>query len=329
MFSDVHFKYYSSIPVFNKLEDDITYELKRAEKSIYEFLIPLVEEYRPDVVVCCGDVFHNLNTNYNIVISRASKAIFALSEKIKQVGAEFFILNGNHDIINKSDTMIDVFFPIANVVKTPLKAGELYFIPFLDDVGEVFMEFEKAKNSDSEYIFAHTEIKGFRFNKSKVIEDGISLDDFEKYVFSGHIHIPQKKGNVFYIGSLYQNSVVEFSDIRQGALIFENGNYEFISNKSVGVVKTVCIDSIFDEDFIGVDAVKLIITNDDANLDEVKDFLNEKGVLFWTQKVIEEQKILNVISDVVLNTDDVISTYIEYKYPELEELKNKYISRSV
>ena len=57
----------------------------------------------------------------------------------------------------------------------------------------------------ADYLFCHTDVRGFKFNKFVEIEEGIGIKEFKPFrrVYSGHIHFAQRIANIVMLGSPY------------------------------------------------------------------------------------------------------------------------------
>lgn len=330
-FSDVHFKYLSPIPVFNRLENNVTIELNRALNSI-DFVIDIINQEKPDLVVLLGDVWHSLTNNMNILIALSVQKMKELYDTAKQNQSKLYILNGNHDYIAENISMIDTL-PADKIIKQPYQEDEFYFLPFFEPEFMMISQLQSLQyKSDIKYIFTHASITGFNFNRQKTIESGAMIsEDIDKMVISGHIHIPQRKGNVVYVGALYQNTLSEKPiDIENGVVILdtETNEVRWIENNKVGYIDSVYLsnpDKLEEMDFSRIDAIKLVIDVDDNELlEDVKVFLEEEGVLYYTQKVVKKVERQVSVIDYSVSPNEVMSMYVKQKYPELDEVFGKY-----
>jgi DNA repair exonuclease SbcCD nuclease subunit len=328
---DIHFKYLSQIPVFSKADErGLTLELKRALNSI-DFVCNTIAEYRPDLVVLLGDVFHSLNVTQNIVISAAMDRLWKLYSVVKEVGSELYVLNGNHDYINKNYSMIDVC-PAHRIIKKFYIEDNILFVPYFEpEVDMINFIHKNLYNDEIKYIVTHANINGFRYNNAKEVTNGVHItDDVDKVIISGHIHIPQFSNNVIYVGSLYQNSISEFSEKGNGVVLYDTkyGKYNFYRNYYVKPIKKLYLSSVRDvETLIDYSAVKIII---DVDLDKDQDFkeyfeyltkyLKEVGIPYYVQKlpVLKEKKFKEI--EYAEDYKEMLKRYVEHKYSHLYDI---------
>ncbi|MEG1142749.1 MAG: metallophosphoesterase, partial [Clostridia bacterium] len=169
LISDIHFGVRS-----NSLE-----WIQNIVNYFNNFFIPLIKNNKKDNDICCilGDIFDNRQNIDIDVFNKASDVIEDIS-KILPV----HMICGNHDLYKKNDTDVNSlrgFKNIQNVnvyeVPTILNNGDncILMLPWL---GESFDE-SKLNNYKIDYIFAHSDIQGFKYDNGKDITKGLSLKD--------------------------------------------------------------------------------------------------------------------------------------------------------
>jgi len=172
------------------------------------WFIPLIKNKKQDddVLFILGDIFDN-RQNLSILVLNDMIAIFEEMAKILPI----YIILGNHDIYNRSTNDINslkVLNYISNIkiIKEPeiitLDNGKtLFMLPWRAN-HEV--ERDTILNNNSDYLFCHLDICGFKFNGHTSVLDGNDVNVFSKYirVFGGHIHWRQNKNNINLIGSI-------------------------------------------------------------------------------------------------------------------------------
>ena len=88
-------------------------------------------------------------------------------------------------------------------------------------------------NSNADYLMGHFEINGFTMVKGIKCSNGLSKDIFKRFkkVFSGHFHLRENIGNIYYVGTPYEKDWNDKgSDKGFDILDLETGNIEFIKN---------------------------------------------------------------------------------------------------
>ena len=176
----------------------------------------LLQVQRPSYFVHLGDLKERMNP----VDQRVTNFLIESFERIKSACDGFFVVRGNHDSITTQDNV-----PSCMTMMKSLGAGVadedwkwfriggcfLYMVPF-------FREQERQKNAFA-FAYAHTktqpkilprilafhnEVSGcMRSANSK--GEGLTAKDIGSDAYNicigGHIHLPQRFGNIIYAGS--------------------------------------------------------------------------------------------------------------------------------
>lgn len=182
--------------------------LEIMKEYFYEFFIPLLErESKPgDMLVHVGDVFDSRHS-LNLLVMNEGMEIF---EKISRIMPIAIIL-GNHDIYRKltndvNSVKILKWIPNILVLEEPevirISGKRVLFMPWRSSVEE---ERKCVESNPADILFCHTDVKGLRFNRNTVIEEGMDLKAVSSFsrVYAGHIHYSQHKGNFRMLGCPY------------------------------------------------------------------------------------------------------------------------------
>lgn len=201
-----------------------------------EFIPTLEKNYKEgDVLVHLGDVFDNRQTVSLKVMNRA----LTLFERISNI-MDTYIIVGNHDIWHKKSNevaSVDMLKWIPNVQimkddeKLTWSNKSILLMPWRRDSDHELETLAKHRGSD--YMFCHSEVKGAMLNKYSVNDHGNEVSVFNgmKTVFSGHIHIKQKKGNVHFLGNPYQMTRSDANNEKGMYLLdLSNDKLEFFEN---------------------------------------------------------------------------------------------------
>ena len=92
---------------------------------------------------------------------------------------------------------------------------------------------EEFEVHNCNYLFCHTNIRNLRFDSRREVEEGLMLDDINKFqrVYSGHIHWGQHRGNVTMVGNPYQMTRSDAGNEKGFYLLdFESGKETFYEN---------------------------------------------------------------------------------------------------
>lgn len=200
LISDIHFGVRSSSLEWVEIQKDY----------FYNFLIPTIKENMKenDALFILGDIFDSRQSINILVMFEALNIMKALSEMMP-----VYVIIGNHDIYRKYTNdvnSLEIFSVLSNIKL--MKSHEM--LTFADGVTGLFMpwqdtheqEMEIIKDDSSDYLFCHTDIAGFKYNRRVMMLGGIDPGTMEKYrkVYTGHIHLAQHRDNIRVIGSPYQ-----------------------------------------------------------------------------------------------------------------------------
>jgi DNA repair exonuclease SbcCD nuclease subunit len=211
-FTDIHFGLKSGSRTHNQdCEDFVSWFCKTAKANGCESAIFL------------GDWHHNRSTTDVSTMNYTVSNLEKLSSSFEKV---YFIL-GNHDLFYKDKREINSIefmrlFPNIVPIKDTLVEGDVTIMPWL--VGDEWKDIPKMK---SRYIFGHLELPLFYMNAMVQMPDHGQLQaghfGNQEYVFSGHFHKRQSKGNVTYIGNAFPHNYADASDDDRGMMILEWG----------------------------------------------------------------------------------------------------------
>ena len=196
---------------------------------IYKQLIPHIEQcknsdlYDKIRLIHLGDVFDSRSTISTMVATKVIEAFTKLGEL-----CEVHIIAGNHDFYSPNSDEIDTLTLLlknVNGVTLYTKDCELFripntktyelFIPWYKWGSDIVHSMIQCHAKDIKNIYAHTDL----------VNDPIpyAFLDRNTKVFSGHVHIPNIKKNLYTIGSCY---ALNFADANN-----ERGYYTMIDNK--------------------------------------------------------------------------------------------------
>jgi hypothetical protein len=211
-FTDIHFGLKSGSRTHNQdCEEFVTWFCENAKKQGCETAIFL------------GDWHHNRNTTDVSTMNYTVSNLERLSANFEKV---YFIL-GNHDLFYKDKREINSIefmrlFPNVIPIKDPFTEGDVTILPWL--VGDEWKEVPKIK---SRYVFGHFELPLFYMNAMIQMPDHGQLQGNhfinQEYVFSGHFHKRQSKGNITYIGNAFPHNYADAADDERGMMILEWG----------------------------------------------------------------------------------------------------------
>jgi DNA repair exonuclease SbcCD nuclease subunit len=235
-FTDIHFGLKTGSRIHNQdCEEFVTWFCETAKAQGCETAIFL------------GDWHHNRSTTDVSTMNYTVSNLERLNNEFEKV---YFIL-GNHDLFYKDKREINSIefmrlFPNVVPIKEPFTEGDVTFLPWL--VGEEWKQVPKIK---SRYVFGHFELPLFYMNAMVQMPDHGTLqgDHFinQEYVFSGHFHKRQSKGNITYIGNAFPHNYADAGDDERGMMTLEwSGKPEYQSWPNQPVYRTYKLSQIID-----------------------------------------------------------------------------------
>lgn len=212
VFTDIHFgKNQSSQQHLNDCANFINWVISKKA------------EYNADTLIFLGD-WHDNRINLNVqTLNYSQSAMDALNEAFDNV----YIIPGNHDLYFRERRDVTGIGYAKTLNKTtlitePFTKGNVTLLPWL--IGD---EHQNVKLLNSRYVFGHLEFPGFRMNGGHESPDRgqIQQDSFPsaEYVFSGHYHPRQKKGNIYYIGNVFPFDFGDSWDDDRGIMVLNWG----------------------------------------------------------------------------------------------------------
>lgn len=207
-FSDAHIRDVGSFPPFNKIEENgLSQELNNIILG-FHFVANMVKKRKPRALFFLGDMFHSPESLTNSTVYGASVGLGLVRDACIEVGATFYIMEGNHDIL--SDIFGISYTPILCGYGEILKESQtisiddfkIWVCKFHTNKEKVKEALDKGKSHN--LIITHLDFKGARYETGKVSNSSVS-PNLDVPCISGDIHLPQDIGDVSYVGSLVQN----------------------------------------------------------------------------------------------------------------------------
>jgi hypothetical protein len=173
-------------------------------------------------------------------------------ERLSQNFEKVYFILGNHDLFYKDKREINSIefmrlFPNIIPVREHFTEGNVTIMPWL--IGDEWREVPKIK---SRYIFGHLELPLFYMNAMIQMPDHGQLhaDHFinQEYVFSGHFHKRQSKGNITYIGNAFPHNYADAGDDDRGMMMLEWGGVpEYRNWVNAPKYRTVKLSDLIDQ----------------------------------------------------------------------------------
>lgn len=193
-----------------------------------DWFIAMAKEHGCETCIFVGD-WHHIRSNVNV--STLNYSIDNL-KKINDAFDHSYFIVGNHDLYYKNSRELNSLpftslFDNISLYSELTEIDGVTFLPWL--VNDEWVNVSKLK---SKYLFGHLELPKFKMNAMVEMPDHGELqtnhlEQFD-YVFTGHFHKRQTKGNVFYIGNPFPHNFADAWDDERGMMILEwDGEPEF------------------------------------------------------------------------------------------------------
>jgi len=211
-FTDIHFGLKSNSATHNQdCEEFVDWYIEEAKKEGCETGIFL------------GDWHHNRNSLNMLTMVSSIRAL----EKLGEAFENFYFFPGNHDLYYKDKRDVHSVdwgrhVPGVTIVDQITTIDDVTLVPWL-----VADEWKTMEKLTSRYVFGHFELPLFMMNAMVSMPDHGELQAHHltkpEYVFSGHFHKRQSKGNVHYIGNAFPHNYADAWDDDRGMMILEHG----------------------------------------------------------------------------------------------------------
>ncbi len=171
-----------------------------------------------ETCIFLGD-FHHHRSGINIsTLNHSVQAVKKLSENFEKV----YMIMGNHDLYYREKRDLNSLpyagvFSNVTLVENILQQDDVALVPWL--VGD---EWKRINKVQARYMFGHFELPHFKMNAMVEMPDhgGINVQHLSspEYVFSGHFHKRQHKGNIHYLGSPFPHNYADAWDDDRGMM---------------------------------------------------------------------------------------------------------------
>jgi DNA repair exonuclease SbcCD nuclease subunit len=226
--------------------------LKNQLDFFYGIYIPYLKETKKkgDILFILGDWFDNRQLLDINVMNKSIDLVFDLADIMP-----VYMLTGNHDIYKKHDTDVNSlaafrFIPNVKIYEQPavITNGKTKIL-ILPWIGNPEREEMYGKANSCDYIFAHADIMGLKYDNGRQIVKGAKLRGIKgvKKVISGHVHKRQELKDSLYLGSPYSTKRSDIGN-KKGHYTFypETNKIEFIINKTSPIFQRILLEDLME-----------------------------------------------------------------------------------
>lgn len=198
------------------LTSDLHFTDKVADRYRFGVLNWLARQVRSNTkikgVLLLGDLTDEKDNHSSELVNKIVKGLTEISE-ISPV----YILKGNHDYIDETNPFFGFLSNLDNIhfitdpKKIKIDGERLTFLPHTRNPYKDWNELDDAYFNDADYIFLHQTLQGSLSSNGTEMEgmEKSYFEDLDALIISGDIHVPQKLGNIEYVGTPYR---VRFGD---------------------------------------------------------------------------------------------------------------------
>lgn len=255
-------------------------------------------------------------------------------DRLEGYGIEFYTLLGNHDIfykntleVNSSDLLLSGYKNVHIIDHpTEIRFGDLttLWLPWIctDNYEATVKAIKKTK---APLAVGHLELSGFEmFRNHFSTSETISRFVFEKFglVLSGHYHHRSHNENIYYVGTPYEMTWMDFDDPK-GFHVFDTDTLEidFIRNPFLMYQKIVYNSSLqLDETFFEQyrNTIVQVMVQDKSNNFKFEKFLDQlQSAGCYEIKIVEEvQSSVDPNEDEtgveIVDTITMLNTFIDH-----------------
>ena len=316
------------------LEDKYKGYLEAQHKCIKD----IVYLEKPSVVVFLGDIFQFRKPDPSTLIELDNLLnSIAMMPSITAI----YLLRGNHDSATKGDTCITALSIFdkgrVNVISSTKFILDLnyLFIPHYEEELEILAKINQFRKmeliNNNTIIFGHFGFEGC-LNTAGEEDFKLSPDDFDCTTILGHIHKPNKKGNIIVLGTPYSTCFQEVDYSHQYAIIDHNRKIELKSINFGPRYLTFPLEALeANKDFINdpkyFTILRVLLSKLDGfdTLDLRKKLLDEYKVKFIDMKYLPflddkvNQSSYYTPETLTELTDDIIDKYISEQKTSIPE----------
>ena len=194
------------------VRNDNPHFLEHYKKFYGKVVLPFIDAYNIDTVICLGDTFDK-RRSINFMSLDAAKQMWF--DPLRDRNISMHMLVGNHDIYYKNTLRRTPQVSYLENTKTSvsiLNLLPLFLIIFLyffclgyvtrteKNPSFVFTE------SSAPVAMGHLGFNGFEAHPGHVMHNGMDSSMVGKFkkVFSGHYHMKSNRDNIYYLGNPYQ-----------------------------------------------------------------------------------------------------------------------------
>ena len=282
-----------------------------------KFIDWFIEEAKAKGCETCifgGDWHHN-RASLNISTMKYSLAgLRKLNNSFEKV---YFIL-GNHDLFYRETRDVNSVefakeLPNIVLIDDKLVEGDVALTSWL--VGDEWKKIPKIK---TKYMFGHFELPTFKLNAMVEMPDhgGLKSEmvEHQDFVFSGHFHHRQVKGNVIYTGNAFPHNFSDAGDDDRGWMFLEwDKEPEFFAWPDAPKYKNIMLSTLLE------DPSKYLLPKTSARITLDIDITYEEAT-FIKDTFVEAYDLRDIALQPMKNSEHESDTGAEIHFETIDEI---------
>jgi len=272
-------------------------------KFYREVFFPYIDKHDIKYFAALGDI---LDRRTFVNYQSAKRLEESIVRPLHDRGIESWWIVGNHDMPLKNSCEINSMkqlygnhkYDTMNIVDTPtdieVDGTKLLLLPWICS-GNYADCFKAMKKTKANILLAHLEISGFEMYKGSVVDIGMDYKEFQKFemVLSGHFHHRSHRANIWYLGTQYEQTWADFSDVKGFHILdTDTRELEFIKNPFTIFHKIVYDDTSTNS----LKALLAFVREDDVKDKYVKLVVRNKTNPFWFDSVFDKLEKCNPVN---------------------------------
>ncbi len=171
--------------------------------ELFKTLKPLLTEHKVTYLYCLGDLTEQKDNHGAVLVNAVADGFAGLTKH-----CNIIILRGNHDGLTAQSPFFQFLSKLAGItyVSKPYRAGPHLFLPHTHDPQH---DWKGGSFNTVTHIFTHMTFAGAQGGNGVLA--GVARDLLPERIpiISGDVHIPQRQGDITYVGAPYR---IDFGD---------------------------------------------------------------------------------------------------------------------
>jgi len=313
---------------------DIHYGLKQNSRlhlndchRFVDWFIAEAKARNAETCIFLGDWHHHRASISVATMNATIKDLKKLNDAFEKV----YFITGNHDLYYKDKrelNSIEFARDLSNFVMCDdhFVQDNVAIIPWL--VGD---DYKHVSKINCKYMFGHFELPYFKMNAMIEMPDsgGIKAEMLSgpEYVFSGHFHKRQYKGNIHYIGNAFPHNYADVDDNERGAMFLTWGEEpQYVNWESQPKYRVFTLRQLLDDHQNLLDEYTYARVRLDVSISyEEANFVREK---FAEQYGVRELQLIPIKDDEEFEGGDITFESVDQiVITQLETIESKTIEK--